>query len=119
MDSDRDRTAAKPHTTTSYSEAKANELGVNVTRADQPPPPRPEDRPKPSAATTESPAPDIEKALTHLSAAAVEADLGMAASTWEGGESPKPAWWTYRDAGRAIRRAEQLLEEAKRRAERV
>ena len=67
-----------------------------------------------SAATLREP--DTEKALMHLSAAAVEADLGMSASTWERGENPNPAWWSYRDAAEAIRRAERLIEEARRRA---
>jgi len=59
--------------------------------------------------------PDAEKALMHLSAAAVEADFGMSASTWERGENPNPAWWSWRDAAEAIRKAERLIEEARRR----
>lgn len=60
--------------------------------------------------------PEVEKALMHLSAAAVEADFGMSASSWERDERPNLAWWSYRDAAEAIRLAERLFEEARRRA---
>jgi len=60
-------------------------------------------------------APDIEKALAHLSAAAVEADIGLDASEWKAGENPDPAWWSFRDAGNHIRQAEADLQDARRR----
>lgn len=62
----------------------------------------------------ESRPPDVEKALMHLSAAAVEADFGIEASSWKAGEQPNPAWWAYRNAADAIRRAEQELERGRR-----
>lgn len=70
----------------------------------------------PGEAREEMREPDVEKALTHLSAAAVEAELGLAASGWKAGETPNPAWWAYRDASNAIRNAEHNLIEARRRA---
>jgi hypothetical protein len=70
-----------------------------------------------TAAHTSSRAPDVEKALMHLSAAAVEADLGIADSTWAAGETPNPAWWAYCDALESIQTAERRLLEAKRRSE--
>jgi hypothetical protein len=60
--------------------------------------------------------PDVERALTHLSVAAVEAELGIAASGWKAGEVPNPAWWGYRNASEAIKRAEHELIEARRHA---
>jgi hypothetical protein len=51
----------------------------------------------------------------HLSAAAVEADFGSEASSWKAGEKPNRAWWDYREAADAIRRAEQAFERAARR----
>lgn len=64
---------------------------------------------------TETRPPETEKALMHLSAAAVEADFGMLVSSWGPGEIPDPAWWAYRDALDGIRKAEQAFERARRR----
>lgn len=58
--------------------------------------------------------PEIETALMHLSAAAVEAEFGMAASSWEAGEQPVRAWWAYRNALNAIERAEREFKDATR-----
>lgn len=58
--------------------------------------------------------PDIEKAMMHLSAAAVEAEFGMKASSWKAGEAPDRAWWAYRSALRSIERAERELDDVAR-----
>lgn len=51
----------------------------------------------------------------HLSAAAIEAEFGVAASGWKAGETPKTAWWRYNDALKWINRAKRDLEDAQRR----
>lgn len=63
---------------------------------------------------TASRPPEVEKALMHLSAAAVEAESGMAVSGWASGEMPVRAWWSYRNALDAIKRAEREFKDASR-----